>query len=337
MPPKSVAIVQTAFIGDAVLATPLFEAARRACPGSIVVGVVRKGCESLLGNNPFVDEIVVWDKHGSDRGIGGILRIARRLRALEVGVALLPHRSFRAALALKLAGVKIRIGFAKGGGSLLHTVRVPYTHGIHEVERNLMLASAAGWPAEGLQPALFPDERDREVVDGIASGIGDYCVLASGSVWATKMWPAEYYAEVGAALTRRGLAVVLSGGMDDVGLCEAIASEIPGAVTTCGLLTLRQSAELYRRASFVLTGDTAPQHIAAASGTFVVAIFGPTARDFGFWPYTERSVVVEEALECRPCGIHGHGVCPKGHHRCMRAVTPGRILGIVDNLLHSAR
>lgn len=337
MPAKSVAIVQTAFIGDTVLATPLFEAARLACPGSTVVGVVRKGCESLLGNNPFVDEIVLWDKHGADRGIGGILRIAHRLRALDVDTALLPHRSFRAALALKLAGVKKRIGFAKGGGSLLHTVRVPYTHGIHEVERNLMLASAAGWPAEGLRPALFPDEHDETVVDGVVGGIGGYCVLAPGSVWATKMWPAEYYAAVGAECVRRGLAVILSGGMDDEGLCEGIASEIPGAVSTCGLLTLRQSAELYRRSAFVLTGDTAPQHIAAASGAYVIAIFGPTVRDFGFWPYTGQSVVVEEALECRPCGIHGHGVCPKGHHRCMRAVTPGRILDIVDGLLHTAR
>jgi len=326
------AIVQTAFIGDVVLATPLFEAARVSLPGYTVIAVVRKGCENIIENNPHIDEIVVWDKHGGDGGIGGILRVSGRLRESGTETALVPHRSLRTALALALSGTGNRIGFAKGGGAFLHTVRVPYRLGVHEVERNLMLAEAAGWESAGFRPSIFPDGRDRTIIDDITAGVGSFAVFAPGSVWATKMWPSESYARLGAELMKRGMTVVLSGGMNDEHVCRYISERLPGAVNTAGLLTLRQSAELYRRAEFVLTGDTAPQHIAAAMGARVFSIFGPTVREFGFWPYTDRGVVIEENLDCRPCGVHGHTACPKKHHLCMRGITPERVMEIIDDV-----
>jgi len=329
----AVAIVQTAFIGDVILATPLVEAARASRPGDTVVCVVRAGCDALLGNNPFVDEIVVWDKHESGRGLGGVWRIARRLRELGVTTALVPHRSLRSALAVRLSGAGERIGFAKGGGALLHSVRVPYPNGVHEVERNLALARAAGWKHEGFRPAVFPGERDRTIVDDIVAGMDPFCVLAPGSVWPTKMWPAEYYAEAGAAFVEKGFRVILSGGPDDEPVCRFIAGRITGAVNTCGILTLRQSADLYRRSAFVLTGDTAPQHLAAAAGARVFSIFGPTVRIFGFWPYSDRGTVIEESVDCRPCGMHGHRACPEKHHDCMRKVTPERVVAVVGETI----
>ncbi len=325
----AVAIVQTAFIGDVVLATPLFEAARVSNPGERVIAVVRAGCDTLLAANPHVDDIIVWDKHGRDRGIGGIRLMASRLRDAGIGLALIPHRSFRSSLMVRLAGVPVRIGFDRGSGRFLHTIRVPYPRGPHEVERNLLLARAAGWQWEGFRPAVFTDERDWTIVADLTRGADPYCVLAPGSVWPTKRWPPEYYLAVGTTVADRGVRVFLSGGIEDTPLCEAIARDIPGAVSTCGILTLRQSAELYRRAAFVLTGDTAPQHIAAAAGTRVFTLFGPTVREFGFWPYTDRGVVIEEDLACRPCGVHGHVRCPEGTHRCMRAITPERVTALI--------
>lgn len=329
----AVAVVQTAFIGDVILATPLFAAARHALPGERVVGVVRKGCENIIENNPNVDDIIVWDKRGADGGFGGIFRIAGAIRHCGVHTALIPHRSLRTALALRISGAQVRVGFAKGGGSLMHTVRVPYRKGIHEVERNLMLAAALGWQSDGYVPAVYPDGSDREAVDRVLMGIGEFCVLAPGSVWPTKMWPAEYYIRIGAALAGRGMGVVVNGGTTDTGVCSEVAKGVPGAVDTCGNLTLRQSAELYRRSIFLLTGDTAPQHLAAAVGARVFALFGPTVRDFGFWPYTERGTVIEESLECRPCGVHGHTSCPLGTHACMKLLSPETLLGVIDGAI----
>jgi heptosyltransferase II len=330
----TIAIVQTAFIGDVILATPLFEAARTANIDNTIVGVVRKGCENLLENNPFVDEIVVWDKRGKDSGIIGIARIASRLRKLGVETALIPHRSLRSATALKLSGAKTRIGFAKGGGAFLHTEQVEYTLGIHEVERNLMLAGAAGWDHEGFTPSVFYDADDKRIVDNVLRGINTYCVLSPGSVWATKRWPAEYFAAAGYHFAVQGLPVIISGGAGDREICEQVTEKIPGAVNACGRLSLRQSAELYSRAKFLLTGDTAPQHLAAAVGARVFSIFGPTVKDLGFWPYSERGTVIEESMDCRPCGAHGHKKCPIGIHVCMKNITPGRVAGIIDETLN---
>ena len=332
---SAVAIIQTAFIGDVVLVTPLFEAARASCPYDTIVAVVRSGCDNVLGNNPFVDEIIVWDKHGGDSGLSGTLSLGKRLKALDVRVALIPHRSFRSALTTLFSGAKKRIGFAKGGGSFFHTQRVAYRQGIHEVERNLMLAEAAGWKSNGFRPSLFPDDRDRTIVNDMLGGVGKYCVFAPGSVWETKKWPMEYYIEAGTAFAQRGFSIVLSGGMDDADLCAVIGSRIPGSLTTCGLLTLRQSAELYRRAEFVLTGDSAPQHLAAAVDARVFSIFGPTVKDFGFWPYTDNGVVIEENPECRPCGIHGHRACPEKHHICMRSITSEKVIEIIDETINN--
>jgi heptosyltransferase-2 len=343
----AVAIVQTAYIGDVVLATPLLESARKSHPNRRVVAVVRKGCENVLGNNPFADEILVWDKRGVENGIGGVVRFAGRLRDCGVETALVPHRSFRTGLVVRLAGVSERIGFRCGGGSLFHSVRVPYRYGMHEVERNLMLAAAAGWIAEGLRPAVFPNDMDRETVERIlagASGTPDFalqnpgtpsgfCVFAPGSVWPTKRWPVESYAGVGRHFSRKGLRIVMSGGNDDREICARIAGDIPGALDVSGQLTLRQSAELYRRSLFVLTGDTAPQHLAAAMGARVFSLFGPTVREFGFWPYTEKGTVIEENVECRPCGVHGHHNCPNRTHLCMRRITGNTVVQTIEKRL----
>lgn len=329
----SVAVIQTAFIGDAVLATPLFESARRSRPNETVVAVVREGCENIIENNPNVDEIIVWDKRGRDSGYTGVVSLAGRLRAHSIRTALIPHRSFRTAFTSLIAGIPERVGFDKGGGAFLHTKRVPYQYGIHEVERNLMLAERAGWETRGFKPAIFPDDRDRETIDALLADTGMFCVFAPGSVWPTKMWPGEYYSETGRFYSDKGIRVAVSGGTADRRICAAIASAIPGALDISGVLTLRGSAELYRRSLFVLTGDTAPQHIAAAMGSRVFSLFGPTIRDFGFWPYTDRGTIIEESLDCRPCGAHGHAKCPERTHLCMKRITPRDVIRVIQEAI----
>jgi len=327
----AVAVIQTAFIGDVVLATPLFESARRSCPDDEIIAVVRPESENLLGNNPHIDAILTWDKRGGGRGAGGMLDLAEKLRERRVRIAIIPHRSMRTGLAALLSGAKERVGFRKGGGFIFHTRRAPWLIGIHEVERNLMLASALGWNTEGVHPAIFPDGNDRSIVDSILGETGPFHVLAPGSVWPTKMWPQEFYQEVGRHFAHKGLRAVISGGHGDREACASVAMGIPGSLDVCGRLTLRQSAELYRRSEFVLAGDTAPQHLAAAMDAWIFSIFGPTVREFGFWPYSEKGTIIEEALSCRPCGMHGHRSCPTRTHLCMRRITSDRVIHTIED------
>ena len=161
-----VLIIQTAFVGDVVLSTPLYEAARTRLGADRIGAVVRPETANLLHNNPNVDEIVTYDKKGRQKGPVQLLRLARRLRDSSYDTALIPHRSFRSALLGYLADIPIRVGFNRNAGKRLLTERVTYEP-THEVDRNLSLL--APWQADttGIQPALYPGEEDRETADSL--------------------------------------------------------------------------------------------------------------------------------------------------------------------------
>ena len=320
-------VIQTAFVGDVVLSTPLFEAARTRLGADRVGAVVKPETADLLRNNPNVDDVVVYDKKGRQSGFAPLLRLAGRLRADAYDAALIPHRSFRSALLARLAGIPSRVGFDRSAGRWMMTAQVPYP-AIHEVERNLSLL--APWPVDtaGIHPALYPDEADGEAARRLLqeSGVGPTEKLlgvSPGSVWATKRWlPERYAALIRSVADAFGFRTVLFGGPDDRPLCGEIA-EMAGAgpLNAAGRLTLLQSAALAARCAAFVSNDTGMAHVAAAMGTPVVAIFGPTVPEFGFTPYGEGHRIVERALECRPCSAHGGNRCPIGTHACMRDIT----------------
>ena len=320
-------VVQTSFLGDTVLTTPLLAQLANRGPVDVVTTPAAAG---LLANHPAVRELIPYDKRGAQRGIIGLLRLARRLRSRHYDVALLAQGSWRSSLLVLLAGIPTRIGFSTSAGRLLYTKRVPYRDDLHHAARLLMLARPNGrepTPAE-LQPSLAPGAAERAEVDAFLREGGvqpdePLLGLAPGSIWGTKRWP--YYPELAAELARDARVVVLGGGADTP-LAQQIAATAPNALDATGRLSLLASAELVGRCRVLVTNDSAPMHLASAMGTPTVAIFGPTVPDFGFGPLAPRaSVVGHDALPCRPCDRHGPQRCPLGHHRCMREVAPSLV------------
>jgi heptosyltransferase-2 len=331
---QRIAIVQTAFIGDVVLATPLAEAVKRALPEAEVTFVVIPATANLVEHHPHVDRVLVFDKRGSERGIAGLRSLVRKLKGLDI--ALIPHRSFRSAVAVFWAGVPIRVGFDNSAGAFLFTHTVPYQR-LHEVERNLSLLSPLGVRTERLAPRIYPDEEDRRVVSSFLQEQprSPVVALAPGSIWPTKRWPLQYYRDLTRLLVHRlGTTPVLVGSSEDRALCDEIAAGVDGqALNAAGRLTLRQSAELLRRCHVVVTNDSAPAHLSSAMGTPVVALFGPTIPEFGFAPYGEGHRIFERALPCRPCGWHGGKHCPTGTFECLRSISPAEVLAAVEEIL----
>lgn len=318
-------VVQTAFLGDVVLTTPLLEAlAQRHGPVDVVT---TPAAAPLVETHPAVRRVIPYDKRGRDRGLRGLVRLAGRLRAARYDVAYLPHRSLRSAALTWLARIPKRVGF-RDGWPLLYTDVRPRASAGHEIDRLLALAESA---PRGARPSLELTSGDRRAAERFlhAHGIGEpYVALAPGSIWGTKRWP--YYRELAERLAPRA-AIVLVGGPEDVGLAEEIAAAVAGsggrAASACGMLTLRESAEVIRRAAVLVTNDSAPLHLAQAVRTPTVAIFGSTVPAFGFGPQGPLDRVIEVAgLMCRPCSAHGPAACPLGHHRCMKA------LGVDDTL-----
>jgi len=328
-------VVQTSFIGDTVLTTPLL--VQLANRGAVDV-VTTPASAALLASHPAVREVIVYDKRGADAGIGGLVRLVRRLRETSYDVAFLAQGSTRSALLALLAGIPSRVGFSTSGGAWLYNKRVAYRDDLHHAARLLQLARPNGREAtpEELRPTLHPGEAERRAVDELlrAGGAapGDALIaVAPGSVWGTKRWP--YYPQLASALGTTAHIVVV-GGIEDGALAAEIIAAAPGSIDATGRLTLLASAELLRRCAVLVTNDSAPEHLASAVDTPTVALFGPTVPGFGFGPLAARTAVLGlDDLPCRPCDRHGPERCPLGHHRCMRDLPPELVAERVRALL----
>lgn len=330
-------VIQTAFLGDVVLTTPLLSAlAERHGPLDVVTTPT---AAALLETHPAVAEVIRYDKRGVDRGVAGLARLGRRLRTRRYVRVYLPHGSWRSAALALLAGAAERTGFADSTAAVTYTTRVAALPHGHQVERLLRLAGPLTGAVPPVSLGLTPADRaagERWLSErGLAPG---FLAFAPGSIWGTKRWP--YYAALAAAVDR---PIVVLGGADDTALADEILVAAPGrAHSAAGTVSLRLAAALVEQAALLVTNDSAPLHLATAVGTPVVAVFGPTVPAFGFGPRGQRDLVVEhDRLPCRPCSSHGPRVCPLGHHRCMRelsvdqvgaavaAVTGGEVRGAI--------
>jgi heptosyltransferase II len=336
-------VVQTSFLGDTVLTTPLIAELAKRGPVDVVV---TPASAPLLARNPDIRELFVYDKRGADAGLRGFRQLAQKLRAPDAAVgappavAYLAQRSVRSGALALAAGYTQRIGFEGSAGQTLYTRRVPYREDRHHAERLWRLAFAeseapASTPTS-MRPRLFPGDAERAAVDALLGAAPDprpIIALAPGSVWATKRWP--YYAQLAKVLAPR-FRIAIVGGLADSPEAASIAhfSGAQGVVDGTASLTLLASAELIGRARLMVTNDSAPQHLASAMGTTTITIFGPTVEEFGFGPLAPHSISLGlDALACRPCHHHGPPHCPLGHWRCMRELGVDAVAIAVDEVL----
>ena len=331
-PARNAIILQSAWLGDSLLTLPLARDVKAALPGCRVTVLTLPKSAPLFQDCPHVDEVILDDKRGIHGGPGGLWRLARALRARRFDLAVIPHRSLRSALLAWLAGAPRRIGFNSSAGRLLLTDAVPFTWLMHDLERNLSLLRRLQ-PELRLRPDeslyLAPDAAATAAVnarlaeDGVPPE-GTVVGVHAGAAWATKRWPAERFAELCRRLRAAGMRVVLLGAASERTLCAGIA-RASGALDWTGRTDLMELKALMGRLALMITNDSGPMHLAAAAGVPTLALFGPTTRELGFFPYGARNRVVEHELACRPCSLHGTRVCPAGHFLCMRLITTDEV------------
>jgi len=338
-PGPALLVVQTSFLGDVVLTTPLITALRqRAAPRRLAV-LVRPEAAPLLADHPDVDDVLLDDKRGRDRGALGLLRTASRLRRERFDVAVSPHRSWRTALLLAAARIPHRVGFREARGAFLYHEKVRRVRRDHDVERNLALVTPFGkppaHPALHLPVTAAAAERARAL---IPAGTGPLVGIAPGSVWRTKRWTVEGFAGVVAGLGAEGARCMILGGPDDMGLAEEIRVRAGGRATVvAGRTDLATLVALVDRLALLIANDSAPMHVACARGVPVVAVFCATTPAQGYGPWSSRARVVEADVACRPCARHGGPRCPRGTEDCMRLVTPAAVLSAARDALAGGR
>lgn len=332
-------VIQTSFLGDVILTTPLIAELARRGPVDVLV---TPGGAAALANNPNIRTVLRYDKrrtYGSALGLWSTIKELRRRRPYEI--AYLAQGSFRSGLIAMMTGATERIGFASSTGRVLYTTQLPYRSERHHAERlwSLSMSECADPPTpDQIRPRLYPSADERRMVDGILrrSGASDepFVVLAPGSAWGTKRWP--YYVELAKRLASE-FRIAIVGSKADAGIAQEIGAVVPSdrLIDTVGTLPLLASAELIARAQAIVTNDSAPQHLASAMGTPTLTIFGPTVPEFGFGPLAERHAVAElDGLPCRPCHRHGPQRCPLGHWRCMRELGAEYIATLLTEVLN---
>jgi len=327
----SVLVIQTAFLGDVVLTTPLFGALKELWPAGRVTALVIPATAPILEGLPAVDDVIVHDKRrGGWRDLWRVLREVRR-RRFELVIS--PHRSARSALIAWASGAR-RIGYRESALRWVYTATVHRPWEAHETERVLALLAPLGAKAGDAQPRLALREEERAAARRLA-GEGRYAVVSPSSAWPTKRWTPEGFAAVGDWLAARGYRVVITGGPGEREVAAAVAARMDApALNVAGETTARELAALVAGAALLVANDSAPVHVASAFDTPTVAIFGATVPAQGFGPRARRAAVAEVAgLACRPCGAHGGRRCAEKHFKCMLTLTPAEVIRCCETVL----
>jgi heptosyltransferase-2 len=324
---KKILVIQTAFIGDVVLATSLIENLHQQFPASKIDILVRKGNESLFHAHPFLNQVLVWDKKNNK--YHNWVALLFKIRSNHYDVVINAQRFAATGAWTAFSNAKIKIGFDKNPFSFLFTHAVVHQFsekGQHEIDRNHQLFSTL-FEAKVAMPKLYPTESDEMAV--IHYQQSPYLCIAPASVWFTKQFSLEKWVDLINALPFKG-PIYLIGGPGDKLLCDQILQKInrKSVVNLAGRLSFLASAALQKKAVLNYVNDSAPMHFASAVNAPVVAVYCSTLPNFGFGPLSEHSFIVQtnEALTCRPCGIHGKKQCPLKHFDCAKTIKMDQLI-----------
>lgn len=320
---RNVLIIKLRYIGDVLLATPTVRAIKAARPDVRVTMMVNRGTEDVLSGNPDVDEIIVLDK-GS---LAAQWQLIAGLRRRRFDTVIDLTDGDRSAFLSWISGAPVRIGFndEHRWRGRCYTGVVPPVPGMrHRMDRDLAaLKPLSVHPNEKL-PCLYLTEEDESRADQLLDQLGirgdrPIIIIQPGARYWFKAWPDERFAELADRLaTDYGYQVLIGGSREEEALAQRIHEAAKSRpISMAGLATLKQFAAIAKRAALFVGNDSGAMHIAAAVGTPVVALFGPSnPAEWG--PRGGPAEVIYKGLDCRTCF---HPTCEKGELNCMKQIT----------------
>ncbi len=327
----TILLVRFSSIGDILLTTPLVRALRRRHPDSRLVFVTKRAMAPLVADNPHLTEVVSLEPGEPIHHLAARLRARRPTHGLDLHGGL-RSRALRVLVGARWSGYSNRRIARAALVSLKvdwYGVRVPVAERYFDAARSLDVRPDGGGP----ELALGAGARQRAAEWLARHGLDGAPIVAltPGAAHGTKRWPLAHWIALASRLHAAGYRPVVVGGPDDRGLAHQVAGAGPAA-NAAGEFSLQESGALLARARAVVSGDTGVMHMATGVGTPVVALFGPTVEQFGFFPYRARSLVLQRAMDCRPCTAHGSSRCPLGHHRCLVDIAPDEVAAAIERL-----
>jgi len=330
---KKILIIQTASLGDVILATPLIEKLHHFYPKARIDFLLKYGYEDLLRGHPYLKFVMVWDK--TEHKYRHLKELIEVVREHKYDLVVNAQRYASSGLITALSGAKYRVGFSKNPLSLFFSRRVRHRIGRridnpHEIERNLKLIESFT-DKTIFKPVLYPSKHDFARVSQYKTR--KFITVSPASLWFTKQFPKEKWSSF-LALLDVDTTVYFLGSKNDKELCDEIIllSGHTNCLNLAGKLSVLESAALMKDALMNYTNDSAPLHLASAMNAPVAAIFCSTVPGFGFGPLSETSYIIQtkEQFKCRPCGIHGLKSCPKHHFRCALSIENRQLLEVLE-------
>jgi len=317
-------IVRLSSLGDVLLTTPVLRSIKKSNPKIEIDFIVRSEYEDALKYNPNISKVFSYIKNGDNKKIFDelikrnydlIIDLQNNNRSAGIVQSLSkPVAKFYKPTLKKFLLVHFKINLF---GEII-SIPERYANSFNEIKLD----------EKGSE--LFIPEEIKPQTNFDKNTIG-FC---PGSKHYTKMWPAEYFIELGNKLIADGNKIILLGGKDDKQICDEISSQIIGSINLCSEDNLLQIAADMKNCKLVVCNDSGMMHTAAAVNVPVVAIFGSTVKEFGFFPYKSRSLVLENnSLSCRPCSHIGRNNCPQKHFKCMKEITPYLVYDNIQNFL----
>ncbi len=339
-------VIKLRYLGDVLLTTPVFDTLRSRYPDAFIAAVVNRGTEDMLTKNPAIDKILTIER--DSRLLTDFqkqFQLIKEIRNLHFDIALELTHSDRAAVLAWLSGARRRFAYRPRKEKRLHlklllTDLIPVSKNLHVIEKHLEMARALGCSFLPTKPMLYWSPQDQSACEDIlksngVSGNLPYVVVHPTSTAIHKVWTAEGYAALCDYLTeKKAIRTILICGKDEEEfrlnrkICD-LAKCPP--LDLGGKLSLKQTAALLSKALLFIGIDSGPMHMAAAVGTPVLAIFGPS-RPWRWGPWGEGQVIVQKNWDCVPCGKKG---CRNdgGESRCLTELTPDEVLLAVENKL----
>lgn len=339
MKTERILFIQTAFPGDAILTLPAIEMLKLKFPESTIDVLCIPSTKEIFNSSPFVDNTIIIDKKGKHKTLISTYKFVKQLKKNNYSLLYSSHRSLRTSLIVLLMQIRESYGF--DNSSLMHVYKnlIVYDSSKHEVQRNLDLVGFTydedNWK---ILPKITAETQSIEKVNNFINqnNLNDgFIAVSPGSVWNTKRYPLEYFEDVIKYFTDKNYKIVLIGGKDDKQLCEKISSKfLKNVVNAADEFSIAESIQLLRSAKLLLSNDSAPTHMGMCADVRVLTIYCSTVPEFGFYPYNKNSSFISyNDLKCKPCGIHGHYVCPIKTFECGINLLPGQIISKMEEML----
>ena len=324
---KKLVIIRLSSLGDILLTTPLIRSIKKQFPQIEIDFILKEQYKDVLLYNPYLFKMYTYNTEPKQN-----VSFFNELKKNKYDLVIDLQKNFRSAQIKRELEIPT-VGFDKKTFEKFLLVHFK----INKLKDSPQIAIRYAQSLNGI--SLDGDGLDLFLPEDIHSQLNDknnYIGIAPGSRHFTKMWPVEYYIRLGNILSGNGYKVVLFGGKDDMQICSNIGNKIDNSINLCNEDKLFQTAIDMKKCSVFVCNDSGYMHAASALKVPVLAFFGSTVQEFGFAPYKNKNIILENnSLTCRPCSHIGRKSCPKKHFKCMTELTPETAFNKLKMILKS--